>query len=231
MNYLHKDGVASEVKKYKSISYIKTLPEGYDENKKYPVLLFLHGAGSRAESSEMKVKDNPFFEAMSKREKFPFIIIAPQCHADTWFDIFQELKELILSEANSPQADLNRVYAIGASMGGYGVWQAAMSLPDTFAAIVPICGGGMYWNAGRLKSVAVWAFHGRQDDCVLCRESEKMVDAVRKCGGEAKLTIYEDCEHASWNGAYAEPELLDWMLSHTKEKYERGDKLTGFQFG
>ena len=63
-------------------------------------------------------------------------------------------------------------------MGGYGTWQLAISMPEAFAAIVPICGGGMYWDAGRLKKVPVWAFHGDSDPTVFPEESVKMVNAV-----------------------------------------------------
>ena len=75
---------------------------------------------------------------------------------------------------------------MGASMGGYGTWQLAMSMPKFFAAIVPICGGGMYWNAGRLINTPIWAFHGAKDPTVLCVESEKMVNHVNALGGKAK---------------------------------------------
>lgn len=230
MNYLKKSGISAEHKAYKSIKYIKTVPDSLQQETKYPVLLFLHSAGSRGDDIS-KVETNPFFEAMGSRDDVPFIIIAPQCGADTWFDIFQELKELVLAEANDPLADASRIYAIGASMGGYGVWQIAMSMPEIFAAIVPICGGGMYWNAPRLKNIGVWAFHGRDDSCVLCRESEKMVDAVNACGGEAKLTVYENCFHDSWNGAYAEPDLFNWMLAHKNKGYTETSRLSGHCFG
>ena len=97
-------------------------------------------------------------------------------------------------------------------MGGYGTWELAMSMPTYFAAIVPICGGGMYWNAAQLVNVPVWAFHGEKDDVVLCRESEVMVNAVNRFGGKAKLTLYPDCNHVSWNNVYESPEVFEWLL-------------------
>ena len=66
--------------------------------------------------------------------------------------------------------------------GGYTVWQMAMSHPKWFAAIIPICGGGMYWNASRLKNMKVWAFHGSNDPVVYCEESKKMVVRMRVFG-------------------------------------------------
>lgn len=99
-------------------------------------------------------------------------------------------------------------------MGGYGTWQLAMSMPEYFAAIAPICGGGMYWNAGRLINVPVWAFHGALDTTVLPEESKKMVDAVNKKGGQARLTVYPENAHNAWSDTYANPELFAWFLQH-----------------
>ena len=109
---------------------------------------------------------------------------------------------------------------MGASMGGYGTWQLAMSLPDIFAAIVPICGGGMYWNAGKLKNVPVWAFHGALDKTVLPEESEKMVNAVNKRGGSARLTVYPENGHNAWSDTYSNPEVFEWLLSNTNQKLQ-----------
>jgi predicted peptidase len=100
-------------------------------------------------------------------------------------------------------------------MGGYGIWQLAMSMPKFFAAIVPICGGGMYWNAARLVNVPVWAHHGEIDHVVKVEESVKMVEAVNKQGGNAKLTIYPDTDHNSWTPTFSNPEVFDWLLSKT----------------
>ena len=101
-------------------------------------------------------------------------------------------------------------------MGGYAVWQLAMSMPAYFAAIVPICGGGMYWNAARLKNVPIWAFHGALDNVVHPRESINMVEAVNACGGNAKLTIVEDVAHMVWCDVYENREVFNWLLGHRK---------------
>ena len=110
-------------------------------------------------------------------------IVAPQCHKETWFDSFEVLTEFIDFARGNKNIDVNRVYIVGASMGAYATWQMCISHPDWFAAAVPVCGGGMYWNAARLKDLPVWAFHGDCDDVVLAEESLHMVDAVNKYGG------------------------------------------------
>jgi predicted peptidase len=89
-------------------------------------------------------------------------------------------------------------------------------MPEMFAAAVPICGGGMYWDAGRLKHVPIWAFHGDSDKTVLTEESVKMVNAVNKKGGDAKLTIYPETGHDAWTATYKNADVFAWMLSHTR---------------
>ena len=106
---------------------------------------------------------------------------------------------------------------MGPSMGGYTSWALGMSMPEYFAAIVPICGGGMYWNAGRLINVPIWAFHGGKDSVVFVEESKKMVNAVNANGGNAKLTIYPENDHNAWSDTYSNYEVFEWLLSHKNE--------------
>ena len=154
-------------------------PALYEKGHKYPIIIFLHGAGSRGEDIEI-LRSNPYFKIISQHKKFPFISVAPQCSKNTWFDQFDALKRLTAEITTYDFADPAKIYLMGASMGGYAVWQLAMSMPEIFAAIVPICGGGMYWNAARLTNIPIWAFHGALDKTVLVEESVKMVDAVNQ---------------------------------------------------
>lgn len=197
---------------YKGMKYVLRYPREYVSGKRYPVVLFLHGAGSRGIEEDMLLK-NPFWELTEKHQEISFISAAPLCCENSWFDLFQTLKEFTLFLFNAEFTDKKKVYAMGASMGGYAAWQLAMSLPEIFAAIVPICGGGMYWNAARLVNVPVWAFHGGKDPTVLVDESEKMVAAVNHNGGSARLTIYPDAGHDAWSSTYSDPEVFAWLLS------------------
>ena len=217
---------------FKDKKYTIRFPDGFSEDKKYPLIFFMHGAGARGDDIEV-LKTNPLFEITKKYEDFPFVIFAPLCSTNTWFDMFETIEELLKKAANLPYADETRIYGMGASMGGYGIWQLAMSLPEYFAAIAPVCGGGMHWNAGRLINVPVWAFHGALDGAVLVEESKKMVDRVNYTGGKAKLTIYEDVKHNSWVNAYSDPELFKWLLEQNNvnaktlvDKY-KGSELYG----
>ena len=195
------------------LTYLVKYPEGFSENGKYPVILFLHGAGTRGTDVE-KLRENVCFRLISQKENRPYITIAPLCSENTWFDLFEHLIALVKEIASLPYTDEKRIYLTGNSMGGYGTWQLAMSMPEYFAAIVPVCGGGMYWNAWRLKNVAIWAFHGAKDDCVFPTESEKMIDIAKRAGAETKLTIYPEAGHDSWTPTYSNPELFEWLLKH-----------------
>ena len=201
---------------FEKLQYTVRYPENFDESQKYPLLLFLHGAGSRGNNIG-NVKGNVLFKEYAKHEGLPFIIAAPLCSEETWFDLFEVLKTWIKEMIALPYVDAERVYLMGNSMGGYGTWQMGMSMPEVFAAIVPICGGGMYWDAGRLASVPVWAFHGGKDTTVLPVESEKMVNAVNARGGNAKLTLYPENGHDAWTDTYRNPEVFSWLLAQKKK--------------
>lgn len=201
-------------KKFEKLSYIQMIPEGFSENKKYPVIFFLHGAGGRGTDIE-KLETNPYFTETEKEER-EIITFAPLCYATTWFDIFEQLGRFMLEIRKLPYVDTERFYVMGASMGGYAAWQMAMTWSNFFAAVVPICGGGMYWNAWRLSKMGVWAFHGSEDKTVFPEESQKMVNAINAAGGNAKLTICEGVGHKVWLNAYNSKELFAWLLEQKR---------------
>lgn len=204
---------------FEQMQYLVRYPENYKTGEKYPVILFLHGAGTR--SNDIKVlAGNAFFRLTAKHESFPFVCVAPLCHSETWFDQFETLKRFVEMVQKAEYTDPDRIYLTGNSMGGYGSWQLAISMPDVFAAMVPVCGGGMYWDAGRLKNLPIWAFHGDIDPTVFTEESVKMVEAVNKRGGNAILTIYPNTKHDSWTATYSNPEVFAWMLTHNRPHAE-----------
>ena len=203
-------------KKFEDLEYLETHDENFDPEKKHPLIIDIHGAGGR--NTSLKVIGNRFLYEAIKERGYGFVTAAPLCRHDSWFDCFETLKRFIDDLISRDYIDEDRVYLIGTSMGGYCVWQLALSTPEKFAAIVPICGGGMYWNARRLVDLPIWAFHGALDTTVYPEESQKMVDAVNRRGGNAKLTIYPDCEHAAWVPAFADQDVYKWLLSNSRKK-------------
>ncbi len=197
--------------------YLLFLPEEYGKSdKKWPLILFLHGAGERGSNLDVVKKHGPPKIVETKKD-FGFIVVSPQCPKDDWWpdkvDVLMGLLDEIVKKYN---VDEERVYLTGLSMGGYGTWTLGCAHPERFAAIVPICGGGRRFFAGRLKDTPVWAFHGAKDRTVNPDESEVMVKAVNGTGGNAKLTVYPDAYHDSWTRTYENPELYEWLLKHRK---------------
>lgn len=211
-----------ETRVFEGLGYVIRFPDGYSEGRTYPVLLFLHGAGSRGSDIEQLCR-HPFFQLTARHSGLPLICVAPQCPENSWFDIFETLERFSVYLAHQPYTDASRLSLMGASMGGYAVWQLAMSLPELFAAAVPICGGGMYWNAARLADMPIWAFHGALDPVVLPEESQKMVDAVKQNGGDARLTVYPHNSHDAWSDTYTDPEVFRWLLEQRRTERRKAD--------
>lgn len=209
-----------------SLKYIVHLPEGYDAdpNKKWPVILFLHGAGERGTDVQKVTVHGPP-KLRKQGQDLPFIIVSPQCPTDeTWQS--EALLGLLDHVLEAHRADPQRVYLTGLSMGGFGSWGLLARHPDRFAAVAPICGGGQIIDillggsrASRLREIPVWAFHGAKDNVVLPEESERMVQALKRIGNSnVKLTVYPEANHDSWTETYDNPKFYEWLLLHKLEK-------------
>jgi predicted peptidase len=198
-----------------TLEYLLYLPEDYGKVKKdWPVMLFLHGAGERgSDINKVKVHGPP--KLVEQGQDLPFIVVSPQCPEGKWWPQYTEQLMALLDETcDRFDADQQRIYCTGLSMGGYGTWALGCAYPERFTAVVPICGGGSPFIAYHLKTVPVWAFHGAKDNVVPLNESQQMVDAVKRAGGDAKLTVYPEANHDSWTETYDNPELYEWLLSH-----------------
>lgn len=193
------------------LNYLRFEPADFSENKKYPLIIHFHGAGSRGDNVEI-LKNQSIMQYANDTKDFPFVMFLPQCSANTWFDLFEQLKAFVKTVVALPYVDKNKVFLSGVSMGGYASWQMLMSEPDIFRKAVICCGGGIYWNAARIKT-SVWAFHGTDDPIVFFEESEKMVNAVNRTGGNAKLTEYKGVGHNCWEKTYSSPEIYKWLLA------------------
>lgn len=179
---------------------------------KLPLILFLHGAGERGDDVEI-LKCHSIPKMFEQDLDYNCVVVSPQCSSDTfWVAQLSNLKHFIDGIVEEYNIDESRIYLTGVSMGGYGSWFLATAYPKIFAAVAPICGGGMPWNAGALKEIPIWAFHGLLDEVVMPQESIDMVNAVNSAGGNAKLTLVDDVAHDVWNNAYNN-ELIEWLLS------------------
>ena len=202
-----------EQKEYKGIRFLIYFPKDYDQNKKYPVMFHLHGAGSRGDSFDL-FNDSTIIKILEKEDS-PLsngVCIFPQCHKDTWFDIFNDLLDLVEQVYSYPFVDKNRFNGSGISMGGYGIYQVMMSKPELFHKAIVCCGGGMYWNAGRMKNIKFRIFHGEKDEAVFPEESIRMYNKLKSDGADATLTIYPDKDHNCWDPTYLNYDNLKWLF-------------------
>lgn len=206
-----------------TIRYLLFVPADYDrEAKRWPLLLFLHGLGESSHDDLARVKTHGPPKIVESRPDFPFVVVAPQLSPPTggiaevpaaWKP--EPLIALLDHVIANLRIDPTRVYVTGLSMGGYGTWRLVAAHPERFAAAVPICGGGEpEAMACALSRVPIWAFHGARDAVVPVERTLEMVHAVRRAGGDVRLTVYPDVEHNSWAPTYDNPAVYDWLLSH-----------------
>jgi len=194
--------------------FIEYSPENPD--KKLPVIIFLHGAGERGDNcEELNLVEKHGFAKIFSQENQKCLLIMPQCRKNTfWAAKVESIIKFIEQIKESYNIDENRIYLTGLSMGGFGTWYTAMARPDLFAAIAPVCGGGMAWNADVLK-MPVWVFHGTVDDAVSVNHSDEMVEALKNAGGDVIYTRLDGVGHNAWDYAYTK-ELLEWLLKNEK---------------
>lgn len=206
-----------EVSMTVSASYLLYLPRGYEAGgrEKYPLLIFLHGAGERGDDLDLvKVHGPPKLVADGK--DFPFIIVSPQAPESGWS--LPTLNGLFEHVTSKYRVDMDRVYLTGISLGGFATWRWAADSPQKFAAIAPIAGGGDPKKAPAYKNLSIWAFHGDNDPVAPVTRSQEMISAVTGIAAESKLTIYPNSGHDSWTETYDNPELYAWLLRHSRTR-------------
>jgi len=186
-------------------------------NKKLPLIIQLHGAGERGSGKEdLEKVDVHGFSKTIKKADFECIVIMPQCPENTfWAAKVESIISFIEQLIEEYDVDEDRVYLTGLSMGGYGTWFTAMARPDLFAAIAPVCGGGMAWNAGVLK-MPIWAFHGAEDTVVSPHQTDEMVAKLKVLNADITYTRIDNVGHNVWENAYNE-KLLEWLLSKKRK--------------
>jgi predicted peptidase len=205
----------AEIKVKVKLNYLLALPDDYEKSdKKFPLLLFLHGAGESGDDLSQVKKHGPPKLIEAGKFQLPFIVVSPQSPGRGWRP--EALAALLDEVCAKHRVDKQRVYLTGLSMGGAGTWALAASQPDRFAAIAPICGFGNTRDAEKLKGIATWVFHGAKDPVVPVSRSEEMVAAIKPAGGNPKLTIYPDAEHDSWTQTYENPDFYEWLFEHKR---------------
>jgi len=223
-----------------NLPYRLLKPDGYDKDGKdrYPLVVFLHGAFGRGTDNRTQLRSGvEEFVKDETRKKHPCFLIVPQCPPDKqwtnvgWFDGGRNVPlaknpteplglvlDLIETIAGEHRVDKDRIYLTGVSMGGYGTWDLVSRRPELFAAAIPISAGGDPVQAEKLAKLPIWAFHGDADPLVSIDRPRDMVAAIKKAGGQPRITEYQGGSHDAWIPTYKNPEVLDWLFKQKKSK-------------
>lgn len=204
-----------KITKRVQLNYLSYVPEDYSTtNKKFPLILFLHGSGERGSDLQVVKKHGPI-RLVSEGRKLPFVIIAPQCPDRRGWDA-DELIGLLNDVEKKFRIDRSREYLTGLSMGGYGTWALLAAQPNRFAAAAPICGGGDPKSVGTFAKVPLWVVHGDKDPAVNIQQSIDMVEALKNVGAKPIFTVIPGGGHDVWTDFYASDDFYKWLLTFKK---------------
>lgn len=214
-------------------THTEYVPRDYTPEHPWPLVMFLHGAGERGEDGLMQTEVGIGTAIRRNPERFPCIVLFPQCPLEKFWDsVLPELDAMLAEAQQHYNIDPKRLYLTGISMGGYACFTWGADHAERWAAILPVCGGGIPQDMNRitaepidvskfgdlkdrvraLTTVPVWAFHGLEDKTVPPFRSKQMVKMIEREGGSPKYTTYKDVGHDVWNNVYAEEGVIRWML-------------------
>ena len=219
-----------------SLPYRLLLPKNFDNDKKYPLIIFLHGAGERGNDNELQlVHGKDLFINMNKNNTFPSIVVFPQCSKNSyWANVSRinnsfsflgdptENKSLKLVEGmiNELQSNFkinsNQIYVGGLSMGGMGTFELVYRNPDMFAAAFAICGGANPKIGEKISKTNWRIYHGDKDFVVPVKLSIDMYNSIKSFNKNVYLKIYPNVNHNSWDNVFREPDLFKWLFSNSK---------------
>jgi predicted peptidase len=204
-----------QVRRAVQYEYLLYLPPTYnDTTEAWPLVIFLHGSGEAGADITMVRAHGPP-RLITEGRDFPFIMVAPQAPEISPWDI--DALDLLLDHImRTHRVDPDRVYVTGLSNGGKGAWSWAIARPDRFAALAPVAGYGDANRVCALGQLPVWAFHGALDDVVPAAFDSATVEALQRCNGNVRYTLYADVNHDSWTCTYANDELYTWLLSQRR---------------
>lgn len=201
------------------LDYLLYTPADYDgSDAAYPLVVWLHGGGQSGTDVE-KLKTGGLPKLIADGGAFPFLVFSPQNPDEELLFPIERVKAALDEVIAGHRVDPERVYLVGYSRGGFGAWSMAEQFPETFAAIVPIAGGGIrhYLNRSNEKA-AFWVFHGTEDDTIRLSDSIVMYERLKELDRNARLSVLEGVDHDGIEAAaLADPELFDWLLAQRLE--------------
>lgn len=226
---VHVDGKAQR--------YALYVPDGYTTEKAWPLIVFLHGAGERGDDNLLQTDVGIGHAIRLHRDWFPALVLMPQCPEDRFWDAAIPTIEAAMTKTQADfRIDPRAISLTGLSLGGYATWIWGATKTDTFAALMPICGGGdpadlsgkmrmrdtaafgtMEERVKQLSTIPIWAFHGADDDVVPPGRSRAMVETIKKAGGNVRYKEFKETGHNSWDAAYGTKRAINWLLKQRKD--------------
>ena len=200
--------------------YLLFLPETYGQsNKRFPLILFLHGSGESGTDLN-KVKKIGIPRVAPLRKNFPFMVLAPQCpKTEWWTDTRMIIRVMAMLDevCNKYRVDRSRIYLTGLSMGGFGTWALLEQFSNRFAAAGVVCGsGGNPYLAYRMRNVPIRIYHGGVDKNVSILNSRSMDSALKKVRANVEMIVYPKMGHSIWKRVYTSDNFYDWLLVQKK---------------
>lgn len=212
-------------------------PAAGEPGERFPLIVWLHGFGESGDDNvhHLRWLDQLIFKDTSKREKYPFYLLAVQCpredpvwrhgqkDTDGGGDMIDVAHGVVQDLLSRLPVDRERIYLAGLSSGGNGCWEYAMRHPGFFAAVAPMAAGySATEGLGRLVSIPIWVFHGSNDASVSAEGARRMTQRLRELGGNVCLTEISTTSHDCWTAAFGEYRLLDWLLMQRRGEQNIG---------
>ena len=207
------------------------VPPDYDAAKKYPIVLWLHGAAARGSDNLRQISGGNalgthVWTTAENQAKYHAFVVAPQCgdtkawarpHANTPATSIRLALEILDAVEKEYSVDTGRVYVAGQSMGGEGTWAALAAAPGLFAAAIPLCGYGFDDMIAAGARTPVWIWQGDADETETVAQARKWVAALRAAGGNPKYSEVPGWGHNVWEKTFADPKVVSWLFSNHRE--------------
>jgi len=204
------------------------IPPSYDKNKRYPLVIWLHGAGGAGDDNLLQISGDQIpgtrlWTKPENQQRHPAFVLVPQSTGGWASGSGTQLSDeerLVVEILNGLKTEFSidpkRVYISGQSNGGFGTWDMISKHPELFAAAIPLCGGGNPALASNLVFMPIWAFHGEKDDVIPVAETRSMIAAIKRLGGVPRYTEYKGVDHDVWTPTFKEAGLVDWLFAQHK---------------
>ena len=224
-------------KQKNSMPYRFLQPKKMEKGKKYPLVLFLHGAGERGNDNESQLRNGgTVFSNPANRDKYPCFVLFPQCPEGAYWSLEKRpekgykngnplpkdapitshlrlVKELLDETLATYPIDPKRVYIMGISMGAIATLDMVHRFPDTFAKAVSICGATNIERMREFKGKTKFRFyHGDIDDVIPVTYSREAYETLKSTGKKVEYIEFYGANHNAWHPAFNTKDFLEWSF-------------------